>query len=167
MMPMAEIRKTDDFALRPAGPGDGSAVFDITWRSVKGLATGHYSADQVAGWMGERTAAFYEGLIAAGNMVVAERDGRIVGFVDAAPGEVTRLFILPEVAGAGLGKRLLDIGIAKASADHVGPIRVESTINAESFYRRQGFRPMGKGTFSHGLGGDPIEIVHMELRAVP
>jgi len=164
---MAEIRNAHDFTLRPARQGDGAAVLDITWQSVKGLATGHYSPDQVAGWMGERTPAFYEGLIAAGNMVVAERDGRIVGFVDAEPGEVTRLFILPEVAGAGLGKRLLDIGIAKASAGHAGPIRVESTINAESFYRRQGFRPVGKGTFSHGLGGDPIEIVHMELQTVP
>jgi len=152
-----------DFLLRSARPGDGAAVFAVTWASVKGLATGHYSAEQIAGWMGGRTPDFYEALIAQGNMTVAERDGAIVGFVDAEPGEVTRLFILPGAAGAGLGKRLLEIGIAAARRNHAGPVRIESTMNAESFYRRHGFRPVGRGTFSHGLGGDPIEIVRMEL----
>src|SRR4051812_9903261 len=94
-----DARNTDDLVMRPARPGDGAAVFDITWQSVRGLATGHYSAEQIAGWMGERTPAFYEELIANGNMTVAEREGRIVGFVDSEPGEVTRLFILAEVSG--------------------------------------------------------------------
>lgn len=87
----------------------------------------------------------------------------MVAFVDAEPGEVTRLFLLPEAAGAGLGRRLLEIGIEKARLGHDGPIKVESTVNAQGFYQRHGFRPVGTGFFSHGLGGDPIEIVHMEL----
>lgn len=149
--------------LRPARPGDGQAVFEVTRLSVAGLAKNHYSAEQIAGWMGERTPAFYETLIAKGRMVVAERDGAIVGFVDAEPGEVTRLFILPEAGGAGLGKRLLAVGIENARSGHIGPVRLEATINAESFYRRQGFKTIKRGFFSHGVGGDPIEIVHMEL----
>ncbi len=113
--------------------------------------------------MGERTQAYYEALIAKGGMVVAERAGALVGFVDAEPGEVTRLFLLPETAGTGLGRRLLEIGIERARAGHVGAIRLESTMNAEGFYRKHGFRSLGRGHFSHGLGGQPIEIVHMEL----
>ncbi|BBK33035.1 hypothetical protein STHU_36690 [Allostella humosa] len=130
---------------------------------MAGLATGHYSAEQIAGWMGQRTPDFYEGLIAHGRMVVAERDSAVVGFVDAEPGEVTRLFILPDAAGGGLGRRLLAIGIDTARVGHSGPVRLESTINAAEFYRRHGFREVGRGHFSHGLGGDPIEIIHMEL----
>lgn len=152
-----------DMRLRPARQGDGQAVFDVTRLSVQALAKDHYAADQIAGWMGARVPAYYEELIAKGRMVVAERNGAIVGFVDAEPGEVTRLFVLPEVAGSGLGKQLLDIGIDKAREGHAGPIRLESTINAEGFYRRHGFRTVGRGHFSHGLGGDPIEIIHMEL----
>lgn len=150
-------------SLRPAREGDGQAVFDVTRRSVRELANSHYSSEQIAGWMGDRTAVYYEALIAKGLMVVAEQNGEIVGFVDAEPGEVTRLFLLAEAAGAGLGKRLLEIGIENARLGHEGPIRVESTINAEGFYRRRGFRTVERGYFSHGLGGDPIEIVHMEL----
>ncbi|WP_428030746.1 N-acetyltransferase family protein [Ancylobacter sp.] len=151
------------FELRPARAGDGARLFEITRRSVAGLAKGAYSPAQIDGWMGARTPAYYEELIARGGVVVAEREGVVVGFVDAEPGEVTRLFLLPEAAGAGLGARLLDIGIGRARSGHAGPIKVEATVNAEGFYRRHGFRTVGKGYFSHGIGGDPIEIVHMEL----
>lgn len=149
--------------LRPAHAGDGAQLFAVTQQSVIGLAKGHYSSAQIDSWMGARTPVYYEDLIARGRMVVAERAGTVVGFVDAEPGEVTRLFLLPDAAGAGLGARLLAIGVETARAGHDGPIKVESTVNAEGFYRRHGFRPVGKGYFSHDIGGDPIEIVHMQL----
>lgn len=153
----------DPVSLRPARPGDGEALFDVTRRSVEALAKHHYTPEQIAGWMGERTPAYYEDLIAKGEVVVAEFKGTVMGFVDSEPGEVTRLFLLPGVAGSGLGARLLAIGIENARKGHTGPIKVESTVNAEGFYRRHGFRTIERGYFSHGLGGDPLEIVHMEL----
>jgi GNAT superfamily N-acetyltransferase len=159
-MPMIS---NSDLVVRAARAGDGQAVFDVTRRSIGGLAANHYSAEQISGWMGERTPAFYEDLIAKGRVVVAEREATIVAFVDAQPGEVTRLFILPDAAGMGLGSRLLKVGIEKARLGHEGPIKLEATLNAEGFYRRHGFTAIGRGHFSHGLGGEPIEIVHMTL----
>jgi len=150
-------------SLRAARKGDGEALFEVTRRSVEALVRNHYSPEQIARWMGDRTSAYYEDLIAQGQVVVAEFKGTVMGFVDSEPGEVTRLFLMPGAAGSGLGRKLLDAGIANARKGHTGPIKVESTINAESFYRRHGFRTVGRGYFSHGLGGDPIEIVHMEL----
>lgn len=113
--------------------------------------------------MGDRTPEFYEKLIENGRMTVCLRGGAVVAFVDSEPGEVTRLFVLPEVAGFGLGRRLLEIGVAEARAGHTGAIRLEATLNAEGFYKKFGFRTVGRGHFSHGLGGDLIEIIHMEL----
>jgi predicted GNAT family N-acyltransferase len=138
-------------------------VFEITKASIAGLSRGCYSPAQVENWMGDRTPRFYEELIAKGRMSVCVRNDVAIGFVDAEPGEVTRLFVLPAAAGSGVGQRLLDIGVAQARLGHSGPIRLEATINAESFYRRYGFRSMGRGQFSHGLGGEPIEIIHMAL----
>ena len=152
-----------DFSFRPARREDAETVFNITKASIGGLAWVSYSPNQIENWMGERTPAFYEELIANGRMTVCLRGGAIVGFVDAEPGEVTRLFILPEAVGVGLGQRLLEIGIAQARLGHTGPIRLEATINAEGFYRKCGFRSIGRGYFSHGLGGEPVEIVHMQL----
>ena len=152
-----------DFSHRAARLEDAETVFNITKASIAGLARDCYSPAQIENWMGERTPRFYEDLIAKGRMTVCLRNGVVVGFVDAEPGEVTRLFVLPEAAGTGLGLRLLDIGVARARAGHSGPIRLEATINAEAFYRRYGFRSTGRGHFSHGIGGEPIEIVYMEL----
>jgi len=152
-----------ELSFRAARADDAKAVFDITKASIAGLAHGCYSPAQIENWMGERTPRFYQELIARGRMTVCLRNGVIVGFVDAEPGEVARLFVLPEAAGSGLGQRLLDIGVAQARDGHSGPIRLEATINAEAFYQRYGFRSTGRGQFSHGLGGEPIEIVYMEL----
>lgn len=153
----------NDFSFRAARREDAETIFNLTKASIGGLAGTSYSRTQLENWMGERTPAFYEALIASGRMTVCVRDAVVVGFVDAEPGEVTRLFILPEAAGLGLGRRLLEIGIGQARLGHIGPIKLEATINAEGFYRKHGFRSVGRGQFSHGLGGEPIEIVHMEL----
>ena len=149
--------------FRPARTGDGRAVFDVTWLSVKELAASHYSADVIRNWMGERTPAYYEELILNGRMFVAEQDGVVVGFVDSEPGELTRLFILPSAVGQGLGKRLLAIGIEQARLAHQSAIRVEATLNAVSFYEHHGFRMTGNGIASHSVGGPPIAVVYMEL----
>lgn len=157
------MTRDDDFSFRAARREDAEAVFNLTKASIGGLAGTSYSPAQLENRMGERTPAFYEALIAKGRMTVCERGGVAVGFVDAEPGEVTRLFILPEPAGLGLGRRLLAIGIDQARLGHSGPVKLEATINAEGFYQRCGFRSIGRGHFSHGLGGEPVEIVHMEL----
>ncbi|MCK1738382.1 GNAT family N-acetyltransferase [Bradyrhizobium sp. 138] len=153
----------NSFSFRPARPEDAEIVFNLTNKSIAGLAGASYSRDQIQRWMGQRTPAFYEELIGKGRMTVCQRAGEVVGFVDADPGEITRLFVLPEAAGGGLGRRLLEIGIAQARLGHSGPIRLEATINAEGFYQKCGFRSISRGLFTHGLGGDPIEIVHMEF----
>lgn len=157
------LSSADEVSFRTARPDDAEKVFDITRASIAGLSRGRYSPAQIENWMGERTPRFYQELIARGRMTVCLRGDIVVGFVDVEPGEVTRLFLLPEAAGAGLGQQLLDIGVAQARLGHSGPIRLEATLNAEAFYQRYGFRSTGRGQFSHGLGGEPIEIVYMEL----
>jgi len=156
----------DRIVLRPARQGDGQALFDLTWVSAKGLANNHYSAEVIANWMGDRTPAYYEDLITNGRMVVADQGGVIVGFVDAEPGEVTRLFVLPTVSGSGLGTRLLQVGIEQARRGHEGPIRLEATLNAVGFYEKHGFKIVASGYASHCVGGPPISIIHMIERSV-
>lgn len=152
-----------DFNIRPAQAGEGQALYDVTRLSILASGQSFYSSDQLAGWMGARTAETYEAIIAKGNVIVAVQEDKIAGFVDAEAGEVTRLFLLPEATGTGLGKNLLKLGIETAKRDYVGDICVEATLNAESFYAHHGFKTVEHGFFSHGVGGEPIAIVHMVL----
>jgi hypothetical protein len=82
-----------DYSFRSARREDAERVFDITKASIGGLAGTSYSPTQLENWMGGRTPAFYEELITKGRMTVCLRGDVVVGFVDAEPGEVTRLFI--------------------------------------------------------------------------
>lgn len=149
--------------IRPAVAADAETVFAITRASVEGLARDHYSAAQIAGWMGDRTPGTYRAEAASGRIKVAELDGRVVGYVDAVLGELTRLFLLPEAAGQGIGKALFAVGLRQAREGHAGPVRIEATLNAAPFYARQGFRKVGEGTFGgRGAGFPPIPVVLME-----
>jgi len=65
----------DQFSFRAARAEDAETVFNLTKASIGGLAGASYSRDQIENWMGERTPAFYEELIAKGRMTVSERDG--------------------------------------------------------------------------------------------
>ncbi len=151
------------FAIRPAIATDAEAIFAITQAAVEGLARDHYSPQQIAGWMGDRTPETYRPEAACGRIKVAELAGRVVGYVDALPGELTRLFLLPAVAGQGLGKALLRVGLAQARQGHQGPLRLEATLNAAPFYARNGFRTVGPGVFGgRGPGYPDIPVVVME-----
>jgi putative acetyltransferase len=147
--------------IRPARPGEGQTLYDVTEAAITSQAAGHYSAAQIAQWMGGRDAAHYEQVIAKGAVRVAERAGVVVGFVDTEPGILLRLFVRPEMAGQGLGRRLLALGVAAAVLD--GCVRLEATLNAAPFYARCGFVETGRTMFQHPLGGLPVEVVNMVL----
>ena len=149
--------------IRPARPGEGQALYDVTQAAITGLAAGHYAPEQIAQWMGGRDAAHYEQVIAGGAVRLAECDGVVLGFVDTAPGVLLRLFVRPEAAGQGLGRWLLQLGVAAALKN--GAVRLEATLNAAPFYARHGFVALGRAVYQHELGGLPVEVVKMFYRA--
>jgi GNAT superfamily N-acetyltransferase len=145
--------------LRPARAGEGQALYDITKTAIETNAASHYSQAQIIGWMNGRDGAYYEALIAAGFIIVAA-DGVLQGYVEARPGEITRLFIRPDAAGQGLGRRLLERGIEMAGP---GEVRLNATLNAAGFYEHCGFIPLGREMYFHVGSDEPVEIVKMIL----
>jgi predicted N-acetyltransferase YhbS len=145
--------------VRAARPGEGQVLYDVTQAAITGLAAGHYAPAQIEHWMGGRDAAHYEQVIAGGAVRVAEGDGQVLGFVDTAPGVLLRLFVRPEVAGQGLGRRLLALGVEAALEN--GAVRLEATLNAAPFYARHGFVALERAVYQHELGGLPVEVVKM------
>jgi GNAT superfamily N-acetyltransferase len=87
----------------------------------------------------------------------------VLGFVGLAPGEVSLLFVRPEAAGAGLGRRLMNIALDKAPCGHDGTLKVVATLNARRFYERLGFLAVGASHFERGEPPMRYEVVDMQF----
>ena len=151
--------------IRVGNIDDAETLHAVTSASVEGLSADYYTPAHIKGWMEGRPASVFHESLTAGRIRVAEFAGEIVGYVDAIPGEILRLFILPDYAGYGIGERLLELGLELSAQTAGDRIILEATLNAETFYHKHGFTSVGRGHFTHGGdGAEPLEIVHMERK---
>jgi len=163
-----ETASTSGAAYRRSTTADAGAVFDLTAAAIAPLAPDPYPEKVVYTWMTGRTPETYRMDCAAGSLWIAEIDGRPAGFCHAVPGEVVRLFVAPQFGGKGVGRTLMTLALADARAGWNGPIRIDATLNAVSFYRQWGFVERADGTFP-GRSRDLPEIAVkiMELTETP
>ena len=124
--------------IRQATNADAAKLHELHTNSVKELCKAHYTAAQIDGWLAHRSPAGYKPGIQRGEMFIAERDEQVVGFGHALRGEVLAIFVAPEWAGQGVGSTLLTHAVKVAGGDSKA-VRVEATLNAQSFYARSGF----------------------------
>jgi ribosomal protein S18 acetylase RimI-like enzyme len=151
--------------IRAATRDDATAIHDLHARSVKDLWLSHYSEAQIDGWMAGRTPEGYVPAISRGELFVAEGDSGLLGFGHATNDSVEAIFVNPDVAGTGVGTALLRHALAEIRKHGGGSVRLTSTLNAVSFYRRFGFRVMGKRSVEKGRVSIPV--VDMELPVQP
>lgn len=145
------VVRADEPALRPAGPDDAAALVAVWHRAV--LATHDFLAPADV----DR----YEAAVRAGlpdlTVTLAERQGRVLGFVAVDGARVEMLFVDPDVHGSGVGSTLLRHATA-------GRPVVELDVNeqnpgARAFYARRGFVEVGRSA----LDGDgrPYPLLHL------
>lgn len=94
-------------------------------------------------------------------LIVAERDGRPVGFAGVADGALEMLFVSDTARGHGIGTALLDA----ATSEH-GVTRVdvnEQNAGARRFYLARGFVEVGRSPVDGD--GRPYPILHLERPA--
>ena len=152
--------------FRKAKPEDAGAVFAVHKASVHGLCGTHYSISHIDAWFEDRTPEIYRVALEAGKIWVAEESRSIVGFAAAEPGEVTLLFVSPAHAGCGIGKKLLELALSKATQGHTGPITVVATLNSSSFYEECGFEAVEEQAFVRGQHGLRYPVVRMVQRTL-
>ena len=95
--------------------------------------------------------------IDAGQVVVAELDGRIVGFASVLPradgdGELDGLFVEPDKWRNGIGAALVAECIAMARAQGSAIIHVIGNPHAAAFYSACGFEQSGTHPTRFGVG---------------
>jgi GNAT superfamily N-acetyltransferase len=88
---------------------------------------------------------FTEEDIAGSDVLVAERDGALVGMVavEDRQARLGWLFVEPAAIGSGVGSALLKAALARAAERGVSALELDSDPHAESFYRAHGARRIG------------------------
>ena len=132
--------------IHPATAADAGRIHAIHTQSVKALCKGHYSSEQIAGWLKNRSPQGYLPGIGRGEMFVATDGFSILGFGQAIPGEIHAIYVAPEYVKQGVGIVLLEQALTAARAGSQRDVYLESTLNAQGFYTRAGFVEVERAT---------------------
>lgn len=127
--------------IRPARDTERRALWRIHTRSVRDLCLGAYSPREVRTWVDLLRPEGYLKPEQPRTVLVAERGRRLVGFgqLDTVLGELEALYVLPEEVGQGIGSALLGALEALAWRAGVSALRLDASLNAETFYRERGY----------------------------
>lgn len=136
--------------IRDAVPADADAIADVHAAAVRELGGDAYDEREVRAWLANVHPERYPiGETEAGiRVVVAERDGRLVGFgwVDCDPsgrddstGEIVAVYVTPDTVREGVGGTILDRLERVAREAGLETIVLVASKNAIDFYRQQGY----------------------------
>lgn len=148
--------------LRVARPEDDAAARALVARSFRHLGRSAYSPATIEALLKSGAAGLDPQLLHDGTLWVAELDGRLIGcagwtwrgplygMLPGTPGPVRRpgfdpalvrsVYVAPDHAGRGLGRRLLRQVEGEARASGFTSAELHATLNAVPMYTRCGWR---------------------------
>lgn len=151
MFPVAAVPPSHSpfFSIRQGTPKDAFATWKVLKAAVTPLIGRPYSRDQVDAWIDDE----WGSSISAHTMLVAESQGRIIGFARFNGEELEALYVHPDEAGHRVGELLLASVEQAASARHVGTLHLDAALNAVPFYQAAGYQAVGQSMprFDNGV----------------
>lgn len=130
--------------VRPLRAGELRTYLEIVARAIRGLATSHYSADAIEGWVPTITEESLRDVEAN-----PDNEIRLIAEVDGAPAGIGALvlerferracYVVPEVARRGVGSAIVR-EIERIAVEHgLGHLELAASLNAEAFYASLGY----------------------------
>lgn len=162
---------TAHVVIRPATVADARNIVEAHHAAVREKAASHYPANVIAAWAPEEISDArvekLQGHIEGEEFytLVAEFGGEIIGFGQVNPSKnvLGAVYVRKNPVG-GVGERLLTDLIAHAKEKGCRFLAMDSSINAEAFYRRKGFRTTGYGKHHISSAKIDMDCVHMMLK---
>lgn len=156
-----------------AKPGDAEALVEIHGLAVHQTAAPYSSQEILDNWSrrpvtGDRIERVRQGWIESPDrrVIVARGSGQVVGFgFIHKDGELQSLYVHPDYGRRGIGASILAALEREAIALGLTHLRLNASLNAEAFYRRQGFDVIGPGVYQLASGLEmPCTKLQKELR---
>lgn len=150
--------------LRPADAADADALHHISIDAIRTSAAGHYSAAQLEAWCGRRSVDSHRQMIEEATVIVAEVDGRPVGFTSVVVErhELDQLFVLPAAGGRGVGRGLLAATDELAAAAGLVSIDARASRRALAAFQAAGYVVVGEETVT--IDGQRLDRSHVRKR---
>lgn len=141
--------------VRRAVPQDAEAACDVLRRSIQELCVADHQNDGKAlgAWLENKTADNVRAWIASSRnyAVVALCNAKICGFALLGQDGTIRLcYLVPEVQHLGAGRAMLAALESEASRWGLKSLRLESTLTALPFYKRNGYTSAGESILVFG-----------------
>jgi putative acetyltransferase len=141
-----------DINLRPYGDADEDAAIEL-WRYTWQHHFPHIDFNARVNWWRER---WRQELIPVAHVVVAERAGKLVGFVTVDPATMylDQIVVAPEVWGSGVADALLREAI-RLSPEGLDLLVNKDNARAIRFYEKHGFKYAGED--KNPVSGVPVD----------
>ena len=149
--------------LRQAREDECDALSDLARR-----AKAHWGYDAAFMAACHDELAVTPGEVRAGDVFVAEHDGRLAGMASLEPGraegdvELGMLFVEPVAMRLGIGRRLFGQAVAAARARGFRRLVIQGDPNAAPFYRAMGAVPAGERP-SASIAGRALPLFALAL----
>ncbi|MRS88875.1 GNAT family N-acetyltransferase [Enterobacteriaceae bacterium RIT714] len=152
--------------LRLAAPDEAETLWRIRNLAIRSGCTTSYDADVIERWTPDVMPENYRQMIAQNPFYVVENDhGEVVatGYLDLEAKSVEAIFTLPEAAGKGMAKRIVEAIKQEAVERGITRLTLSSTPNAQSFYLKQGFVALGENCYSSRLANAELRCIDMAI----
>lgn len=150
---------------RKATETDAPAVFELRIAAIRHQCAGHYPAETIALWTEGNAPSLDFMDFVNDSCYVIEIGGAVVasGAVDLSTGQVDAVFVDPRHTHKGVGSAMMRFLEATAIAAGLQRLNLESTLNAEEFYRASGFTSERPSKY-HSPRGFAMDCIVMTKR---
>jgi putative acetyltransferase len=153
---------------RAANPSDAEAIIHVHYAAVHETASRFYPSEILEAWSakpGETRYQWMRNLIMNGDeiAIVGEDETGILGFGLLIPKteEIRALYVHPAIGRRGIGSRILQVLESRAVALGISHLGLNASLNAEAFYRSNGYTTLSRGRLRLS-GGHEMDCVRME-----
>lgn len=126
--------------IRKATIADDQSVFDIRIAAINSQCIGYYAPGDLEKWTAGTMSAHFVKMVEDLGYVATVKDVVVgTGMIDLGSGQIEAIFVQPLLMGCGIGRRMMSYLEYLAIAAGLTQLRLDSTLNAASFYRGVGF----------------------------
>ncbi|MGV1835045.1 GNAT family N-acetyltransferase [Rhizobium rhizogenes] len=129
--------------VRPARESDADAISAVILSALRETNAKDYSQDIIARVTQSFSPAAVKKLMVSRTVLVAMKGGDVVGTASLDGAVVRTVFVSPSVQDQGTGTRLMTEIERIAYIKGVTLLTVPSSVTAEAFYARLGFKAVG------------------------